>query len=249
MAPHAAVLTDYDGTLAPIVADPDRAVPHPKVPALLAGLVTRYARVGVVSGRPVSFLRRHLPVEGVVLVGQYGLERWDGHEVVTDPAVGPFRAAVAAVVAEAATDLGPRGIRVECKGDLAVALHWREHREAGALVRAWAGEAARRHGLALVPGRLVAELRPPVPVGKGTVVTELCTGCRAALFCGDDVGDLDAFDALRRLAARGELTVAVRVGVRSEEMPAGLGERTDLVVDGPEGVVALLADLVGRATG
>lgn len=246
------MLTDYDGTLAPIVADPDRAVPHPDVPALLARLVARYARVGVVSGRPVSFLRRHLPVEGLALVGQYGLERWDGHRVVTDPAAVPFRAAVAAAAARAEAELAPRGVRVERKGDVAVALHWREHPGAGAAALAWARDAARHHGLALAPGRLVTELRPPVPVGKGAAVTDLCRGCRAALFCGDDVGDLDAFDALRRLVTRGGLTVALRVGVRSAEMPAGLAARTDLVVDGPDGVAALLAALVelaGRAAG
>ena len=41
--------------------------------------------VAVVSGRPVAFLREHLPVPGLVLAGVYGLERLVGDEVVTDP--------------------------------------------------------------------------------------------------------------------------------------------------------------------
>ena len=39
---------------------------------------TGSAVVGIVSGRPVEFLRTHLPVPGLALVGQYGLERWVG---------------------------------------------------------------------------------------------------------------------------------------------------------------------------
>jgi len=85
----------------------------------------------------------------------------------------------------------------------------------------------------------VLEIRPPVEVNKGQPVTELARrhDLTAALFAGDDATDLDAFDALDSLPA------AVRVGVRSDEGPAAIVERADLVVDGPEGFVAVLEAL------
>ncbi|MFM7718645.1 MAG: trehalose-phosphatase, partial [Actinomycetota bacterium] len=65
----------------------------------------------------------------------------------------------------------------------------------------------------------------------------------AALFAGDDLADLEAFQALDRLAAQREGFVAVRVAVRGSETPAEVLDAADVVVDGPEGLVALLAQL------
>jgi trehalose 6-phosphate phosphatase len=86
------------------------------------------------------------------------------------------------------------------------------------------------------------ELRPPVERDKGTVVADLAAGRGQVCFLGDDRGDLSAFDALDRLAATG--VSAVRIGVSSEEAPAELLDRADLVVDGPEGALAVLRALL-----
>ncbi|MGH2659394.1 MAG: trehalose-phosphatase, partial [Actinomycetota bacterium] len=64
---------------------------------------------------------------------------------------------------------------------------------------------------------------------------------RAALFAGDDEADLDAFAALDRLRSKGLL--AVKVAVRGDETPPGLVDSADVVVEGPEGLVALLRQL------
>ena len=61
------------------------------------------------------------------------------------------------------------------------------------------------------------------------------SGARSALYGGDDATDLDAFDELESLMQEGVLESAVRVGVRSDEGPAAIVERADLVVDGVEG--------------
>lgn len=239
-ADRAAVLVDFDGTLSSIVADPDAAVPLPAARDALAGLAGWVARVGVVSGRPVSFLRAALGIDGITYVGQYGMQRWDGVRVVTDPRVEPYLAAVEATAAAAEAELP--GLRVERKEGIAVVLHWREQPERGAEAGAWATAAAGRAGLGLHPAKMAVELRPPVPVDKGRVVRGLCEDMRAAVFAGDDAGDLAAFDALDALAAQHAIH-ATRVGVRSAEAPPALLARADVVVDGPAGVAALLADL------
>jgi trehalose 6-phosphate phosphatase len=64
----------------------------------------------------------------------------------------------------------------------------------------------------------------------------------AALYAGDDHADLDAFAALDRLALEGVVTV--KVGVGSDETPPELLAAADVVVDGPAGLLALLAELV-----
>jgi trehalose 6-phosphate phosphatase len=88
----------------------------------------------------------------------------------------------------------------------------------------------------------VLEVRPPVPIDKGQAVRALVerSPVRAALFAGDDVTDLDGFDALDALVSEGRIGRAVRVGLRSDEGPPEIVERADLVVDGVSGFRAVL---------
>jgi trehalose 6-phosphate phosphatase len=98
-------------------------------------------------------------------------------------------------------------------------------------------------GLQLEPGRFVLELRPR-GLDKGGALTALVAerGARAVLFAGDDLGDLAAFAAVDELRRQG--VQGVTVWSASPEVPA-LAERADVVVNGPEGVVALLEALAG----
>jgi trehalose 6-phosphate phosphatase len=240
-----ALLMDFDGTLADIVGSPDDARPREAVVAVLTALVPRYRTVGVVSGRPVDFLRAHLPVPGLALVGQYGLERWAGGVVEADPRAEPFVAAVADAAERAEEELP--GVLVERKGRLAVTLHWRADGARAEAARSWADRVAATSGLTLYPTRMAVELRPPVGVDKGSAVAALAEGARVAMFAGDDHGDLAAFDALAAMARTHALDTAVRVAVRSPEEPAELVGRTDVAVQGPPGFVALLGELASGA--
>lgn len=237
----AAFLVDYDGSLAPIVDDPEAAVVLPAARDALARLAPRLGRVAVVSGRPVDYLRAHLPIDGIEYVGQYGLERFVAGQVVVDPRVEPYVEAVARLLDAARGELPDA--RVERKGSIAIGLHWRGRPELEATVTAWAQRAAADHGLECAAGRMAVELRPPVGMDKGVAVEELTAGFTAAVFAGDDLGDLPAFAALERLAASGRLQHAVRVGVRSPEEPPEVVARADVHVDGPAGLAALLDDL------
>jgi trehalose 6-phosphate phosphatase len=239
-----ALVMDFDGTLADIVPRPDDARPRAEVVPLLGALVDRYGVVGIVSGRPVEFLRTHLPVPGLALVGQYGLERSVAGRVEADPRVEPFLAAVAEVAARADAELP--GVLVERKGRIAVTLHWRTDQDRAAEGRDWADRMAADLGLTLYPTRMAVELRPPVGVDKGDAVASLAADARVAMFAGDDHGDLAAFDALDRMRRAGALAAVVRVAVRSPEEPAELVARTDVAVAGPEGFVGLLATLTAR---
>jgi trehalose 6-phosphate phosphatase len=239
-ASDTALFCDYDGTLAPIVEDPDQAVPLPGAAAALAQVARRLGRVAVISGRPVAWLQRQLAdAVGVELAGLYGLERLRHGTIVEAAEAGRWRQAIEAVAVAAAAEL-PGAVRVERKG-LAVTLHARTTPEYEDTIVVWADTQAGRTGLAAHRGRRSVELRPPVPVDKGTVVAELGRGYGAVCFIGDDRGDLAAFDALARLAGAGARTV--RVAVASDEAPEELLATADLVVDGPSGVLDLLHQL------
>jgi trehalose 6-phosphate phosphatase len=248
----AGIFLDFDGTLAPIVDDPDQARPVPRATAVLAVLAQRYGRVAVISGRPVSYLADHLAYEeagedtstsGPELIGLYGMQRcrWDAGSlrVHESPEALPWREALseAAAVAESSA---PPGVMVERKG-LALTLHYRRAPDAAQWVNELASTLSARSGLVAHLGKMSVELRPPVLTDKGSVVEELGSGLRAVLLAGDDVGDIPAFEALARLHAAGISTLGVVV--TGPEVPRGLTEVADVTVDGPQGLLVLLDEL------
>ena len=234
---HSALCLDFDGTLAAIVSDPVGARPWPGVPALLARLASRFALVAVISGRPADFLHEILgSPAGVSLIGLYGLGQ-----------VGPDARAwepVIADVVELARAEAPTGIYVEPKG-LTVTLHWRHAPETAAWAQAFAAQEEAGRGLRVYEGRMSLELRPPLDVDKGTVVRSLVEGMRAVAVFGDDLGDLPAFDAVAELGARG--VAVARIAVIDAESDDLVAARSDLVVEGPAGAVALLERLAQAA--
>ena len=236
---------DFDGTLAPIVADPEMARPLPGTAALLHRMVERYRLVGVVSGRPASFLAEHLAIDGLSRWGSYGLEEVnpDG-SVAVAPAAREWATVVASVVAAARE--APPGVFVEDKV-VSVTIHVRNARSEEGWVRAFAAEQALATGLVTHEAKMSVELRPPLDVDKGSVVASIVatSGVTGACFVGDDVGDLSAFRTLRDLVDRGLLGWAVRVAVLSGESPPEVTAEADLTVEGPEGVLELLAGLAG----
>jgi trehalose 6-phosphate phosphatase len=256
---QAAILTDVDGTLAPIVPRPDEAAVPPRATELLARLSERYGLVGCISGRRAEEARRLVGVEGIAYAGNHGLELLLPGEGAPrfDPSLQGREGDAAAFVSELGDEaLAEVGLRLEDKGPIQ-ALHWRGAAdESGAEARAHEiAAAAGRAGLDLRWGRKVLELRPPGGGGKDAAVSALLTVPRSpfvshsatkaerAAYAGDDRTDLDAFRRLRELEEAGELEAAVCVGVVSDEGPPELVEEADLRVDGPPGWLALLEAL------
>jgi trehalose 6-phosphate phosphatase len=251
----AALLIDIDGTLAPIVDDPEDAAVPESTRDLLQALATRYALVACVTGRRALEARWIVGVEEVAYSGNHGLEllKPGGTEPELDPAVADGARRARDFVGDLdAEDVSAAGMRLESKGPIQ-ALHWRgAPDEAAAEHQAQRiASSAKRTGLSPHWGRKVLEIRPVGSIDKGTAVEHLVTGrhLRSALYAGDDRGDLAAFDGLDRLVDVGELTTAVRIGVASDEGPPELAERADAVVEGPEGfleVLRMLADAGAR---
>ena len=130
---------------------------------------------------------------------------------------------------------------VEDKG-IAVAVHTRrlpEPKAVFARLLPVLTEAAQRHGLGVEPGRFVIEIRAP-GMHKGEAVRLIRRELDAdgVVFAGDDLGDIEAFRAVAALRDEGAPGLLVCSG--SEEQKA-LIELSDIVVDGPHGVLELLA--------
>jgi trehalose 6-phosphate phosphatase len=241
---EALIATDFDGTLAPIVADPQAARALPGAVRVLAALAAAVGTLAVITGRPAAeavALGGLESIPGLIVLGVYGRQRWQDGALSgpgSPPSVEAARRALPGVLGQAGA---AEGTWVEDKGE-ALAVHTRRTADPEAALRGLRGplgELAARFGLAAEHGRMVIELRPP-GADKGIALTGLA-GERAAgsvLFCGDDLGDLPAFAAVRTLRGAGVPGCAVASG--NAECPP-VTDAADLVVDGPEGIVALFA--------
>jgi trehalose 6-phosphate phosphatase len=249
---------DFDGTLSPIVDDPAAAVAHPEAAEALVRLAAEVRAIAIVTGRPAAQvlelarleeLADRVPADRLLVLGQYGNERWTSADRRVESPPPPagleeLRARLPDLLAELGLDPW-----VEEKG-LAIAVHTRRTADpAGAfeVLLPALEDLAGRHGLVVEPGRLVVEVRAPGSDKGGAVrslVEELDPG--GVVFVGDDLGDLAAFVAVRELRAHGLPGLLVCSG--STEQTA-LVELADVVVPGPDGVVAFLRELATTLAG
>ncbi|WP_148611540.1 trehalose-phosphatase [Nocardioides rubriscoriae] len=250
---------DFDGTLSPIVDDPSQAHIHPDAGRVLTGLAAQVRAIAVITGRPA---RQALDLGGLEEVGnaigdagkdlyvfgQYGNERWSStNRRVVGPRPPHGLASFERELPRVLRRLDAGDAWIEDKG-LAVAVHTRRLPDAEAAFTRLLPELrdlAARHDLVVEPGKAVIEVRSP-GVHKGQAVQTLAAELEAGgfLFAGDDLGDLEAFDAVRELGRTGLPTLLV---CSSSEEENALLPLSDVVVKGPDGVLELLEQLTDDA--
>lgn len=253
--PRAALLLDFDGTLAPIVPRPEDARLIAGAEAPLHALIAGLGLVGFVSGRGLADLRGRVALPGVGYSGNHGMEiQHPGEDARLLDAVVPWRAAIDAFLAGVDHDAAARdGLRIEDKG-ATLSVHWRGApdpvRAEDALRGPWARDAGAR-GLRVTWGRMVMEVRPPVEIDKGTAVRALLdrSGCTRAVYVGDDRTDADAWRALHAMRDAGELELGAGIAAVGDEVPPEIAAAADAVVAGPPGALAALVHLAARLGG
>jgi trehalose 6-phosphate phosphatase len=241
-AAPAGLLSDLDGTLAPIVADPPSARALPGAADALAALGRRLAVVGIVTGRAAADARRILGRDDIHVIGNHGLEWLEpgANAPVASPELAAAAGAVEAALAEVPDE---PGVTAEAKG-LSATVHFRNAPDpaaASARVRA-ALEAAAIPGVALRPGRMSLELRPAGAGDKGTAVASLVErfGLRGLVVIGDDVTDLDMFRAAHRARDAGITAAVIGVG-GGGEVPPEVAAAADALLPDASSVVRMLA--------
>ncbi len=241
---------DFDGTIAPIIDDPDQAYANPDAVAALGRIGRLVRAVVVITGRPVRTAVRlgrfeETPgLEKMTVIGQYGVERWEAatgqFDVPPDP---PEIGAVTLELPSILAELDLTEVKVEYKGR-AIGVHTRTMADPVAAFERL-GEPltalAERHGLKIEPGKQVWEIRAPgVDKGAALRATVEALGAKQVIFAGDDLGDLPAFHMVQTL--RGEGVPGLLVCSASHEEDA-LTSISDVVVDGSAGIAVWLTEL------
>ncbi len=236
------LVTDMDGTISPIVNDPESAQITPRSQRLLKALHSCLTLVAVVSGRAADDVRNRVDIPDLIYVGNHGLEHWDGSRVIPAPEASQFRPNITAALNKLNQALIP-GIQVEDKG-ATLSIHYRQAGDplmAGQNLGPVVEEIARQEGLRFFQGRMVFELRPPVDIDKGTTFRQLIETHHldGAFYIGDDTTDVDALQVARDLREQNRC-YTVGVGVESSDMPASVRETADVMASGISDVESLL---------
>lgn len=226
---------DFDGTLSPIVAQPDSAALPPEVRERLETLTT-LAAVAILTGRSLTDIRKRLGFEPHYVIGNHGLEGMPGWEARSKDyaaACAAWRSAL--VLALRDQQRFDPGIRLEDKA-YSLSVHYRMARDQG---QAEQRLAALFETLSppprVVAGKCVYSLMPVDAAHKGGALEELMqqAGAGTAIYVGDDVTDEDVF----RLRRPDVLTV------RIEPHP---DTAADFYLPAMPDIVQLLDELVRR---
>lgn len=235
-AEHVLLLSDYDGTLTPIVERPELAELPPQTREVLERLVRRHnLTVGIISGRALGDLKARLGLEGIVYAGNHGLEMegpglWFVNPLAEE--IRPLLRLLHLALLQALSAL--RGVLVEDKG-LTLSVHYRQVdsgrvAEVKSALESVVSPSRAGDRVRVMSGKKVYEVRPAVDWDKGKAI-ELLLGKYSRgrrtrpllLYLGDDLTDEDGFRAVNRhdgisvFVGKEEIASAARYCLRSSQ--------------------------------
>ncbi len=214
---------DYDGTLSPIVDDPDKAVISEELRETLREL-SRICKVSVVSGRDRADVKEKVGLDNLVYAGSHGFDITGPNDLNQQHEKGqqlmPVLEKAHKTLQEVLADIP--GAHVERK-KYAVAVHYRRVQNTGHVntLKQKVEEVARQFSeLKQSPGKKIIELKPALDWHKGKAVRWLLQTLGdkntryLPIYIGDDTTDEDAFKEL------GDEGVGIMVGGHGQQTAA-----------------------------
>jgi trehalose 6-phosphate phosphatase len=249
-ATPAGLLTDFDGTVSPIVADPLLAQLVEGASGALERLADRLAVVAIITGRAPLDARRMAAVPSLLVVGNHGIEWLEpgADRPVASAAANAMHDRMRAALS-GLPDL--EGVVVEDKG-VSSTIHYRgapDHHAARRRIVAAIGQPG--EGIEMRHGRMSVELRPVGLGDKGAAARALVERFALAgvVVMGDDLTDLDMFVAVAQLREAGRVRGAIiGVGSADHEAPAEIVAAADVMLGDPAEAAVLLAELADRVS-
>lgn len=211
-AGHVLLLTDYDGTLTPIVERPEQAALPEATRFLLQKLAQeRHYTVGIISGRALGDLKALVGLKEVIYAGNHGLEIEGPGLRFIHPVAQEFKAVLQVIYRVLQKALaGIAGVLVENKG-LTLSTHYRLVDQEllpevkNAFERA-VGVPRLLGRVKITGGKKVYEVRPAVDWDKGKAISMVMAHDTKSqprsrpmvIFLGDDLTDEDGFRVVER---------------------------------------------------
>jgi trehalose 6-phosphate phosphatase len=238
------LITDVDGTISQTAPTPQQAKVTPLCRRYLSALCNQLALVAAISGRPAAEVKSMINIDGMIYIGNHGLERWiGGHsEFVKDARAYP--PVIEAVTKELSPLLSIEGISIENKGVTAT-IQYRlcpNHQLAKRDILAAIENSPHARSLRIMQeSKYAINLLPPVKVDKGTATLNLIQeyNLQGGVYLGDDITDIDAFSAIHA-ACRDLDFHGFAIGISSQEMPEKLADEAGFTLNGVDDVERFL---------
>ena len=229
------LITDVDGTISKTAPTPEKARVTPLCRRYLSQLCPRVALVAAISGRPASQVREMVGIEGMVYIGNHGLERWqEGHTEFSTPVSG-YAEIIRATAKELMPILALKGVSLENKGVTAT-IHYRlspDPARAEREILKAVENLPQISKLRIMRGKMSVNLLPDIEVNKGTATLGLIHQYRlkGAIYLGDEITDLNAFSAIHS-ASRNLDFSGLAIVVTGPETPEKLSAEADFTLNG-----------------
>ena len=218
------ILTDIDGTISEIATTPEDAVVTPSMQKLLFKLKEKFQIVGVISGRSAMNAKSMVGVDGLLYVGNHGMEYIDGNEIFIDPEALNYLTNIKRSIEKLKNgELSKiNGLMFEDKG-VCFAIHYRQcvpDENVRNRILNVINDSIDTSKLKLTEGRKIVEIKPPISRDKGFIVEKILEkyDLNRVIYLGDDVTDFDAFLKLKELKKTGKIRMASII-VLSNEIP------------------------------
>jgi len=240
-----AIVTDVDGTISEIAPTPDEAMVNPVMRKTLVKLKNKFKLVAVISGRSVLNARNMVGVEGLLYVGNHGLEYLENGKIIMVPGA----AESLNQIKELGMELGKgelskiSGLMFEDKG-LCLSIHYRgcENPEyVRQSILETIQHSPQSKNLKISEGRKIVECKPPLGYDKGVILENIVEqqDLGRVIYLGDDITDLDAFKTLKDLENEGKIW-GISVLVSSSEIPDYVKESSSFYVNDVNEVLKFL---------
>ncbi len=249
------LLFDIDGTLSQLVPIPDDACLYPGVKGLLEQLRDHDGvHVGIMTGRGIDDGAKMVGVEGLTYIGTHGLEWSNGlpsmHPVELVAGAGQYVAPGKYVLDVAERELRDvPGVIIQRK-HVGGTIHYRrspDPDDARQRILAVVEEPAHRTHMRIGEGKKVVEILAPLNVNKGQALRSFIQrfDLHAVVFAGDDRTDLYAMQEIKYLReSKTPHIAALSIAVQHPDTLPGILDFADIIVQGVEGMVALLRRMV-----
>ncbi len=241
---------DIDGTLSPIAPTPDEASLYPDVLPLLER-AKEHAHIAIMTGRSIDDGAAILNLDGLTYIGTHGLEWSEGlpwlHPVEVVPEAMDFYEPgkyLLDLVEQHLSELP--GVIVQRKR-IGGSIHYRlspDPAETRQKLLSLLEQPARQVNMSLSEGKLIVEIRVPLPVHKGLALRQFVQrySLNAIVFAGDDRTDLDAVVEIKKMRKEG--IAALSIVVQHPDTLPELLAQADIVVQEVPGMVNYLREMV-----
>ena len=238
---NSTIFIDIDGTISEITKTPEKAVVTSSMRNELLKLQEKFQMVGVISGRSVKNARTMVGMEGLLYIGNHGMEYLNNGEICIDSQAQKYLEDIKKVsrILKNSELSQIKGLIFEDKG-ICFSIHYREcespenvHKNILEVISQFMDSSE----LKVTEGRKIIEIKPPVSQDKGSIIEKIIETyhLNKVIYLGDDITDLDAFNKLRELRKNCNVQSA-SILVHSSEIPDYLKNSTLFYVNSVDDV-------------